>query len=275
MNPEQRAVFQRVLIVLEASRGDGHALERAAALAMRRQAQLLGLLVEDSELLRIAELPFTREIGALSARTRPLEPTGLRHRMDGHLRAVRRQLRQLAHRQALSWSLEVVRSRLRTAMPETILPSDLLILQRPGARAGSAAHEVAEVAELAPCPVLVLDPETVQRDGSIAVLATPGPAGQRAAAMAAALGTDLGVEPLTVLVPPGDTGSDRDSILATIEGLEVSARAHPLPALETEALTGALDHRSGSILVVARDALPGHYRRALALRPGPGLLLVP
>lgn len=275
MTAPDSGAFRRVLIVLEASRGDGRALERAARLAARRRAALLGLLVEDSELLRIAELPFTREVGAYSARERPLEPAGLRNRLAGHLDTVRRQLRRIARTQALEWSLEVTGSRLRSAMPGTIHPDDLLILQRPGARGGRAGQEVAEVAELAPCAVLILDAARQATEGPVTVLASPGPPGRRAADMAAVLAADTGTAHLTVLVPPADTGVDRDTALAVARDHDLDAKAYPLPAMDAESLARAADARPGGLLVVARDALPGYYRRALALRPGPGLLLVP
>jgi nucleotide-binding universal stress UspA family protein len=64
MNPEGRLQgFQRILVALDASPASLAALDFATELAERHQAELLGIYVEDINLLRSAEIPFTREIG--------------------------------------------------------------------------------------------------------------------------------------------------------------------------------------------------------------------
>jgi hypothetical protein len=61
--------------VLLVARGGpaGVELDRAVALASLLDAQLAGLFIEDEALLRMAALPITREVGALSGAVRPLE----------------------------------------------------------------------------------------------------------------------------------------------------------------------------------------------------------
>jgi len=84
-------------------------LEAAASLAGRIDAELVGLFVEDEELLRFAALPFAHEIGSASARRRRLEVPALERAMRAHAADAERALAGTAGRTALRWSFRVVR----------------------------------------------------------------------------------------------------------------------------------------------------------------------
>ena len=55
--------LRRIVVGLDAGPRDRAALEAAAQLAARMQAELVGLFVEDIDLLHLAGLPFAREVG--------------------------------------------------------------------------------------------------------------------------------------------------------------------------------------------------------------------
>ena len=69
-------VIRRILVALDASRHSLAALEAAAELAARLKAELVGLFVEDIDLLRLAGLPFAREIRYPSAIIQQLDSPG-------------------------------------------------------------------------------------------------------------------------------------------------------------------------------------------------------
>ena len=54
--------IKRILVALDASAANRTALQTAALLASELQAELQALFVEDINLLRLAELPFAREV---------------------------------------------------------------------------------------------------------------------------------------------------------------------------------------------------------------------
>ena len=62
------SLVRRILVAVDASHHSIAALEAAVELATRFQAELLGLYVEDINLLRLAQLPFGREVGTFSHR---------------------------------------------------------------------------------------------------------------------------------------------------------------------------------------------------------------
>lgn len=72
---------ERIIVLLDSSRAARAALAAAAELAARREARLLGLFVEDTDLLRSASLPFGREIGFTSGRIRPISTTDMERRL--------------------------------------------------------------------------------------------------------------------------------------------------------------------------------------------------
>ena len=54
------AAFRRVVVALDASQASRRVLGAAAAVAAREGAELIGLFVEDTNLLHMGALPFTR-----------------------------------------------------------------------------------------------------------------------------------------------------------------------------------------------------------------------
>lgn len=103
MNHEKREPkIQRILVALDASPHSLAALRTAGELAQHFDADLLGLFVEDLNLLRLAGLPFIREIGIFSAQ---------RRRLDGA--AIERQIRVQARRAEQSFTVLVERTEIR------------------------------------------------------------------------------------------------------------------------------------------------------------------
>ena len=66
------SAIRRILIAMDASASGTAALEATVALASLMEAELLGIFIKDINLLRYAALPFAREVGYPSARTRRL-----------------------------------------------------------------------------------------------------------------------------------------------------------------------------------------------------------
>ncbi len=84
-------------------------LEAAASLAGRIDAELVGLFVEDAQLLRFAALPFAREIGMASARRSRLDVPALERAMRAHAADAERALAGAAEGTAPRWSFRVAR----------------------------------------------------------------------------------------------------------------------------------------------------------------------
>ena len=125
-----RRPFERIVVALDGSLYGLVALEAAASVAAALHAELVGLFVEDVNLLRLAELPFAREISYLAAAPRKLDVTGMTRQLQARATQAQEQLRQTAESKEIRWRFSVVRGliadELLGATPET----DLLVLGR-------------------------------------------------------------------------------------------------------------------------------------------------
>jgi hypothetical protein len=84
-------------------------LEAAAALAARTGAELVGLFVEDIELLQFAALPFAHEIGGASAARRSLDVASVERSLRALAAEAERMLAGTAGRCDVRWSFRVAR----------------------------------------------------------------------------------------------------------------------------------------------------------------------
>jgi len=102
---------QRIVVALDAGT-PARDLDAAVALAGRTGAELLGLFVEDIELIRFAALPFAREIGAASAARRELDVASVERALRALANEAERLLAGAAGRSSVPWSFRVARGML-------------------------------------------------------------------------------------------------------------------------------------------------------------------
>ena len=142
-NPDK---IRRILVAIDASPQSLAALEAAAELAADLDAELVGIYVEDINLIRLAALPVVLETGEASARTRRLKSS----RMDRQLRSQAARAAQAmavaASRAQVRWSFTVARGSIETELLQAASAADLFILGRAGwsgkRRLGSTARKL-------------------------------------------------------------------------------------------------------------------------------------
>lgn len=101
--------MRRILVTLDSSGGSLAALDGAAMMAAELDAELVGLFVEDANLLRLAALPVSSEIGFVSARPRNLSRSTVERTFRHLAEEARRALAQAADRCRVRWSFDVTR----------------------------------------------------------------------------------------------------------------------------------------------------------------------
>lgn len=102
---------RRIVIALASGTSDPE-LEAAVALARSLDAELLGLFVEDLDLLRFAALPFAHEIGTASATRRRLDSASLERELRAHAAEAARRLAGAAARERVPSAFRVARGLL-------------------------------------------------------------------------------------------------------------------------------------------------------------------
>lgn len=138
-----RPDFGRILLAVDAAGIAPAALESLVRVAARLNAALDGLYVEDAEVRRVADLPFTTEIAAATGQEREFSAASVERANRALSSKVRTHLAALAGEQNVRWSFATAAgTRLQSAL-EAAHESDVLLLAR-GNRAallhGHAPH---------------------------------------------------------------------------------------------------------------------------------------
>ncbi len=230
----------RVLLALEGAAPAVELLSAATALARGLRAELAGLFVEDVALLRLAALPFTREVGLSSGVARPIEVGDVERTMQRQAEQVRQGLERAAIELALPWSFRVARGSLLEQVLGAAAASDVIVLGRRRWSAGSAVAARGEPAAV------------------VCALFDASAAAERAllAALELAQGRP---ERLALLVPAGDHAnlqSLRERAARVLPGAADLPRLHPLAAPEAGALAEHVQRRRSRALVLSLQSLP-------------------
>ena len=127
---QQKRLIRRILVALDTSLHSRAALAAAANLAARLEAQLIGVYVEDMNLLRLAQLPFAQEIHYASATPQKLDKDVMEKQLRSQADRAQNDLRQTAEQHALEWSFQVLRGLVAAELLTAAEEADLLVLGR-------------------------------------------------------------------------------------------------------------------------------------------------
>jgi nucleotide-binding universal stress UspA family protein len=147
-NKERNRTIKRILVALDASVHSLAALEAAVELAARLSSELIGVYVEDADLLRMAELPFVREISPVSARSRRFNGQEAERQFRAQAVRIHRSLHREAKRTQVRWSFQIKRGSVASALLRAASEVDLIVLGKAGwpvtteRRLGSTARVV-------------------------------------------------------------------------------------------------------------------------------------
>lgn len=130
--------IRRIVIAIDASPGSVAALEAAVELAAALEAEVLGLFVEDINLLRWSSLPFARQVGASFAVSRPLTSGELERQLRLQAEQARATLAEMAQRLGIRSSFRITRGIVAEQLVRDLTVDDLLSLGIRGRLAGPA-----------------------------------------------------------------------------------------------------------------------------------------
>ncbi|NIP72713.1 MAG: universal stress protein [Gammaproteobacteria bacterium] len=263
--PRQEVQIRRILVALDPSLHSRAALESAAELAARLRAELSALFVEDINLMRLAALPFAREMFFGSVTGRRLDLASMEHSLRGQAGRLRRLLEAVAGARRVQWAFEVARGNVTAELVARSSGYDLLILGRLGSTPGRP-REIGSTARAliarSSCAVLLLEHgHVVERP--VAVLYDGTEPGRRALAMAAQL-AERDEHNLVVLIPPLDPERARaveQQAMDLLGARGIHPRVRRLRADSAHALVEALHAEVGRVLVLgAGEGAAGRRR---------------
>ncbi len=194
---QPRRSIGRILVALDASANSREALATAVNLAATLHSELHGVFVEDINLLRLAELPFAREIQFADTGLHQLEMESLQRRLRARAAILRHEVEELSGEHKLTSTFSVIRGPVEKELLTAALETDLLAVGRLGHsllnRLGMGSTARAVTARAASAVLLVKSDVAA---GPIIVLYDGSATGLRALRLAAELaerGGDLRV----------------------------------------------------------------------------------
>lgn len=255
---ERERIIRRILVAIDSSSHSLAALEAAAELATRFEAELHGLFVEDENLLRAADLSFVEEQAPFSAHRRHIERQQLQRELRILARRLERAFFTLVERENLQGAFRVAHGAVVAELLAAAAEADLLIVGKAGQspvlhrRLGSTTRTALSAA---PCATIVVHgrsslqpPVVVVYDGS--------PIAQRALAAAATLRAHAD-DPLTILLLATDLAALdrlREEVDGWLEQAHIPADIRVLAATTAAALAHTVRAQQCGMLVLPAAA---------------------
>jgi nucleotide-binding universal stress UspA family protein len=176
--------IRRILVALDASPQSMAALRAAAELAALLNAELVGLFVEDINLLRISEYSYAREIGHFSAHARKIDAAKMGRLLRVTARRAHQSMRIIARETRVRWSFTTRRGSIAPELLQAAEDSDLVILGRTGwSKKPALGSTVRQILDDPPARTLIIKDETCLTP-SILALFNNSPASYNALASA-------------------------------------------------------------------------------------------
>lgn len=123
---------RRIVITLDSAQVDAAELESLMRLANRLDADLEGVFVEDSDLLRLVEMTFLREFRPTSQRAERFQAGRIQQELRVLARRAERELAEMAERRGVSWSFRTWRGSIERELLSEV-EADVLAMMRLGA----------------------------------------------------------------------------------------------------------------------------------------------
>ncbi|MBY6031995.1 universal stress protein [Marinobacter daepoensis] len=250
---------RRILVLLDGSRLSLETLETVADLARASNARVLGIFVEEVNLLRSAGYRFAREVGRSSGITRPLDVESLHRRLDAMAVNIRRAFEQMMAPHGVVGSLTTCQGKVAEQVLTLAQPADLLVLGRAGWSGGSGARLGSTARALvhqAPGDVLLCPAFTGGVAGRVVVLLNHDQGANHRAVRVGAELAHRNRSPLTVLVR-ADGEDDRRLLtdLTAFLGQEgIAATVKCLTGAGAIAMARAVKVEGAGQLVVSRGS---------------------
>ena len=245
---------RRILVALDASPQSLAALRAAAELSAKLEAELLGLFVENIDLLRLADSPYARDLLLPAVIEVPLDRATMERKLKAQAEQARAALAAVANQAKVAWSFRVVRGSVPSEILMAAAECDLLALGRIGwslvKKTGFGSTAVAALGHAV--PTLLLSSRAALAEHPIVVWCDGSPASGRAVLVAAELAR-IGSGDLTVLLPPAGQETNnhlRKQIADLLKGMNIQIHYRRIRSASEADLRSAVQSERPSILVL-------------------------
>ncbi len=126
--PASKRMQIRITVMLGNTETNRTALEILSLLAAESPGEILGLFMEDIELLSLADLPVAREYCRLTHVERQLNSADLQRQLRIQARSSQQALAAIAERIGFKWSFQTVRGSLANLLQTAVAEMDVMLL---------------------------------------------------------------------------------------------------------------------------------------------------
>jgi len=278
MNELAEFAIRRILVALDASAHSLAALDEAADMAAAMEAELMGLFVEDINLIRIAGLPFVRQISYPSGAEEPMSSARIDRELKVRGELARKALAAAAERRHRPWSFRTVRGEVTGEILAAASQADLIFCGKTGWSPGRPLGSTA-LALVAGAPGAFLLVQQVVPQGDPILALYDGSSGSRQVLETALRLANTRQVGLVIFISAAtlETG-DRLQQQATqlVNHRLKQVRFHKVYGLDPRRFAQALRGEGGGLLVLAGDsslAQESEIRQLLQLCRNPVLLI--
>jgi nucleotide-binding universal stress UspA family protein len=227
-------------------------------MAARTGAELVGVFVEDIDLIRLAALPFAQEFTPYARSGRGINTGAMERTLRAQAATLRRALAAAAERRKIRWSFQVSRGRVAGEIVTASENADLVIVgrsRRPGARTPRVGSTARTVVHESKRTVLVLHGGAVV-DRPVLVLYDGTASSERALVMAAAIAHEDHKNVVVALISADGRDTERisEKALATLGSLGIRPRVAVLPGSDVAQVLTTLRNEHCRTLVVGIDS---------------------
>ncbi len=246
--PVKRKSASKILVALDTASECLATLEMAARVATQTEAELVALFIEDSDLIRLAGLPFARELNRSSGTERRLEPPHMARALRAQQQRVNQVLVQIKQRLAVQTSLRVVQGHYMSEAVAAARDVDILVLAR---MAGTVVSRnlVLETRHTSLAPT----PPAHKASKPVCVLYDGTASGRRSLLAASRLCVHL-EQPMLVLIPAVRKSSfaSRKQKAETLIPAGVTYRTARVPPSGLSSLVTTVNQAHASVFIVPR-----------------------
>lgn len=253
----ERAMFRRILVALDASRESVVALSAAVQMARRLHAELVGVFVEDENLLKLVQHPFAREVNLLTCVGRRLDVATIERDLKTQAALARRELERAATEAQVPWSFRVARGAVGAELLAAALDADMIAVGR-GVRlftGGTRLGRTARALSLGSSCSLLFGVVAESAGDAVALAYDGSPPAVAALAVAARIADDDGGRLLVFLIAEdiGLAAEYETAMRRMLRGSRLELAFRRLPGPSCSAMLPAIQAASPRLLVIGID----------------------
>lgn len=253
---EQIKEFRRILVAVDTSSHSLAALEAAAHLAQKMEANIHGLFVHEELWQKIGRLPTMRTINELTGHDEELEKRSLDKQIELLKKRLKRRIDSISREYNLSHSWESVKGNVEEAILQAAEDADLITIGRRGSsfpqkkKLGSSAKAIIRKADK---PILILK-RGLKLGESIMVVYDGSRESQRCLRMAISM-AKRNESHLNILVLDNEPKTDRDrdkNLEDTVEQSDVPIQVQFMHSPDIWGFTNAVNRRGAGLLIMPK-----------------------